>query len=153
MSRGIKIILALIVLIVVGVIVVTQINKPKETPKDDQANSKPQDEQLRIIKTNPDPLNEATILPTQSIEIIFNRVIPKSEFKHQFDPEIKDYQIEAIGGADATKGSTIKINFKNPLQLGGGYTLKIFNSTRTDDNKNLDKEYEYHFKTIQYKGV
>lgn len=153
MSKTIKFIFASVIVFGVGLFIFYQLNKPEAEEAVNKPAETQTDDQLRVVKTNPDPLDEATILPTQSIEITFNKEIPKSEFKHQFDPEIKGYEIEAIGGGDATKGTTMKVNFKEPLELGGGYTLVIQNSTRTNDGKNLDHQYEYHFKTIQYKGV
>lgn len=153
MSRG-KIILGLITLVVVGVIIFTLVFKPQPAKEESIPAPNSQDEKLKIIKTNPELLDDTTILPTQSIEITFNKVVPKSEFKHLLAPEVKNYEIEALGGPDSSKGTTMKINFKDPLQLGGGYSLIIYESTRAEkESDKLDKEYIYHFKTIKYKGV
>ncbi len=151
MSRSVGVALILIILILAGgffaysyLIKASQKSKPAPQVQFDG---------LTLLKTDPDPLDEATILPTQSIIITFNKIIPKSEFKFKFDPEIKDIEVEAQGGKIPTEGSIMKINFKKPLQLGGGYSLSITNSTRTNDGQKLDREYNYHFKTIGYNGV
>lgn len=102
-------------------------------------------EELKIISTNPNPLEGATILPTQSIEITFNKPINTSEFKHRFDPELK-HQVEAIN-------TTLRIIFDQPLNLGSGYTLFILPNTHTEDGLKLDQEIIYHFKTVSYRGV
>jgi hypothetical protein len=153
MSRILKILIVLAILVGIGVVIFWQFSKPSQIQQTPETETPPQEEQLKIIKTNPDPLEGATILPTQSIEITFNKVIPRSEFKHLLDPEIKNYEVESVGG-DSTKGPTIRINFKEPLQLGVGYSLTIYQHTRSEKEEDkLDKEYLYHFKTIQYKGV
>jgi hypothetical protein len=112
------------------------------------------DSELRIVSTNPQNLDGTTILPTQSLEINFNKPIPKSEFKHQMDPGDLEYEIEALNGPSGDVGQTIKIIFKKPLPIGGAaFTLTVKTATRTDDKIFLDHEYIYHFKTISYKGV
>jgi hypothetical protein len=154
MSKVIKISALVIFVLIISIAFIVLGNKSQsESKKETSSNTQPQEDRLMITKTDPDPLENATILPIQSIIITFNKIIPKSEFKYQFDPEIKDHEIEAIGGKDPKEGSVIKINFKEPLKLGTGYTLKIDPNTRTNDNKKLDQEFNYHFKTIQYKGV
>lgn len=119
-------------------------NKPVTTPT-------PPSNQLQIISTKPSPLDEATILPTQNIEITFNKEIVLSEFKHKFDPEV-EYETEVIDGKN-NLGKTFRIKFKKSLQLGSGYTLFILKETHTEDKELLDKEYVFHIKTINYRGV
>lgn len=113
--------------------------------------SQPQKEVFTIVSTNPDPLDEATILPNQFIEFTFNKPIFRSEFKHSFDPGI-EHEIEAIGGRDKEFGSKMRIIFKKPLSLGGGFTLFIYSNTKTEEEE-LGREYIYHFKTIRYTGI
>ncbi len=108
-------------------------------------------EQLKIISTNPHPLDEATILPTQNIEFTFNKPLFRSQFKHKFDPDI-EHEVEVIDGRDKEFGQTFKIVFKKPLELGLGYALFVFTNTKTEGGLFLDKEYVFHFQTIKYKG-
>jgi len=47
-----------------------------------------QSENIRVVSTTPSPLDEATILPTQTLEFTFNYPVEnKGEFKHKFEPE------------------------------------------------------------------
>ncbi len=125
-----------IIIVIVGLIL-------RQNP--DKSVQPPQKEELKIISTNPNPLEEATILPTSSIEITFNKPVNLSEFKHRFDPEV-NHEVEAIK-------NTFRITFKKPLRLGSGYTLFILPNTHTEDGLSLDREIIYHFKTISYRGV
>ena len=154
-STNSKIFLGLCAFLIIafGLFMFTRVNKSPVNNGEKANQAEISDNQLKIIATNPNPLDDATILPTQSIEITFNKIIPKSEFKHEFSPEIPSHEVEALNGPDANNGSVMKINFKEPLQLGAGYSLTISSGTRTGDGKSIDKEYIYHFKTIQYKGV
>src|SRR3989344_7198590 len=104
---------------------------------------------LEIVSTAPDPLEGATILPTQNIGINFNKPLYRSEFKHKFDPEI-EHEVEVVDGIDKELGSTFRIKFSQPLELGSGYTLFILPNTKTEDGFELGQEKIYHFKTIRY---
>lgn len=118
-----------------------------------QSNSQAtQEEQLKIVSTNPDPLEGATILTTQYLEITFNKPLFVSEFKHEFDPPV-EHNVEVINGRDHAFGSTFRIIFKKPLELGSGYTLFILSNTKTEENLELKQNFDYHFSTINYKGV
>lgn len=112
----------------------------------------PQLENFKVISTKPDPLEGATILPTQEIEITFNREVVRSEIKHKFDPEV-EHEITTINGKNSEVSKTFKITFKKPLSLGSGYTLFIYDGTHTENKQNLDKQYSFHFETIAYKGI
>lgn len=137
------IIFIIVIMVILGGFLKQNPDKPQtESPK----------EELKIISTNPDPLEGATILPTQSIEITFNKPVVKSEFKHHFDPEL-EHEIEVVGGRSNSYGQTFKIIFKKPLELGSGYTLFILPNTHTEDGLKLEKDIIYHFKTISYRGV
>src|SRR3989344_6495136 len=111
-----------------------------------------QEEKLTIVSTKPNPLDETTILPKDGIEITFNYPIYRSELKHRFDPEI-EHEVEAVNGVDKELGTTFKITFNEPLELGRGYTLFILSNTHDQKNHSIDHEYTYHFKTISYRGV
>ena len=143
--RNITIIMVITIIIIIigGLSLKQNLNKPPQSPPK---------EELKIIATKPDPLEEATILPTSSIEITFNKPIVTSEFKHRFDPEL-EHKVEVINGINNSYGQTFRIIFKKPLQLGSGYTLFILPNTHTEDGLNLNKEIIYHFKTISYRGV
>lgn len=122
--------------------------KPKSSP----TYIAPQPDYLKIVSTNPNPLDEATILPTQSIEIEFSKPIFRSEFKHHLDPEL-EHEIEIVNGTDKEQGKTIRITFKKPLEFGSGYTLFVEQNTHSEDGQKLEHEYQYHFKTIKYSGI
>src|SRR3989344_9632825 len=107
----------------------------------------PIDEKLIVVSTKPNPLDEATILPKDGLEITFNYPIYRSEFKHRFDPEIK-HEVEAVNGVDKEMSNTFKIIFSDSLELGRGYTLFILPETHDQKNHSLNHEYIYHFKTI-----
>ncbi len=142
---NIKFIIFITIIIVIfgGLIFKQNPDKPVQTlPK----------EELKIISTNPSPLEDATILPTGSIDITLNKPVVISEFKHRFDPEL-EHEVEVISGINSSYGQTFRISFKKPLQLGSGYTLFILPNTHTEDGLKLDKEIIYHFKTIGYRGV
>lgn len=108
--------------------------------------------QFYLVSIDPNPLEGATILPTQSITVTFNKPVRVSELKHRFDPEI-NHEVTVANGIDSTLGTTLKITFVKPLQLGSGYTFFILASTHTEDKINLDRDYIYHFSTIKYNGV
>lgn len=108
--------------------------------------------ELKLISTKPDPLDNVTILPTQNLEFTFNIPIYRSEFKHHFDPEVP-HDIEVVGGIDSEHGTTIRIKFRKSLELGSGYTLFVESGTKVNDKLRLDRDYIYHFTTISYRGV
>lgn len=111
-------------------------------------NTPMQSDEIKIVSTNPNPLEGATILPIQKIEITFNRPIEGSgEFKTTMDPQL-DYKIEL---SEDRKTAIITPN--KPYTLGGGYTLHIMGNTKFDGKKQLDREEIFHFKTINYSGV
>ena len=143
LKKNIIIIIITIIIVILGFVLRQNPNKPT---------SLPQKEELKIISTNPNPLENTTILPTGTIEISFNKPIVVSEFKHKFDPEL-EHEVEIINGINNSLGHTFKISFKKPLKLGSGYTLFILPNTHTEDGLKLDKEIIYHFKTIEYRGV
>lgn len=111
-----------------------------------------QEEKLTIVLTKPNPLDEATILPKDGIEVTFSYPIYRSELKHRFDPEMK-HEVVVVNGIDKELGTTFRITFNDSLELGRGYTLIILPETHDQKNHNLDHEYIYHFKTISYRGV
>ncbi len=104
--------------------------------------------EIKIVSTNPSPLEETTILPMQTVEITFNQPIEGAgEFKTSMDPKA-DYKIELSDDRKTAKIIPIK-----PYTLGGGYTLHILGNTKFDGKKELNREEIFHFKTINYSGV
>lgn len=149
MNKKLKLLLVFLFLIL-GIILsfkLLPLNKDKNT-----TNNQTQSDQLKLISTNPDPLDNVTIIPTQDLEFTFNKPFYKSEFKHKFDPLV-EHDVEVVNGENSERGSTFRIKFRKPLPLGSGYTLMIEASTKIDEDHKLDRDYIYHFRTIQYKGV
>lgn len=109
-----------------------------------------QDDTISIVSTDPKPLDEATILPNQSLTINFNKAFDTSRLKIRLEPE-KALEIK-IAKAN-TPTDTITISFKEPLQLGSGYTLFINPDPANAEKLPLEKDYIFHFKTIGYRGV
>lgn len=109
-------------------------------------------QEIKIISTNPDPLEEAVILPTQTIEITFNIPLEnKGEFKNKIEPllnPLSDYEIKL---SDDRK--TAKIIPTIPFKLGTTFTLFILPASKFDGKRQLGKEIIYHFKTIEYRGI
>lgn len=114
-----------------------------------QSSNQPTDV-LKIVSTKPDLLDEATILPTQTIEITFNNSFDIDKLKVRLDPEL-DYEITTPNKKPVSQ--TILISFKKPLQLGSGYTLFIFPDPTSKEKLKMDKEYSFHFRTIGYQGI
>lgn len=107
-----------------------------------------QTDKIELVSTNPSPLEEATLWAMQPIEITFNLpLVNAPEFKHKIDPK-PDYKVEL---SDDKK--TVRIIPTKPLQLGLGFTLFIQSDTKFDGNKTLGRDYVFHFRTIEYKGV
>lgn len=101
-----------------------------------------------LLSTNPSPLNDIVILPNQTIEFTFNLPLENApEFKHQLIPAAK-YKMELSGDR-----KTIKLVPDPVFQLGISYTLTIKSEAKFAGNRTLGKSYEYHFRTIEYKGV
>ncbi|MCL4366754.1 Ig-like domain-containing protein [Patescibacteria group bacterium] len=106
-------------------------------------NSEPQ-----VIKTDPDPLNQATILPNQTISLEFNYPLQnKDELKIKIDPST-EFEVNL-----SSDRKTAQITFPNPLDLGRAYSLVIGPDTKFDGAKNLGHDIQYQFKTINYQGV
>ncbi len=133
-------------LIIVGFIVIFN---QRQSKIHSQTNNQPVDT-LKIISTKPDPLDEATILPNQIIEITFNMSFDIGKLKVKLDPEV-DYEITTSHKKPISQ--TILISFKKPLQLGSGYTLFLFPDPTSQEKLKMDKEYNFHFRTIGYQGI
>lgn len=110
-----------------------------------------QPEKIQIISTKPQPLEGTTILPTQTIEITFNKPLENiPEFKNKIEPEV-NYKIEL-----SFDKKIVKIIPEKSWALGTEYTLFILPDTKFkegDKKEVLDRETIFHFKTIKYRGV
>lgn len=106
-------------------------------------------QEIKIVSTNPSPLEESTILPTQTIELTFNQAVEggTGEVKTLIEPKT-DYKIEL---SDDRK--TARVVPTKPYLLGQGYTLHILGNTKFEGKKELGREEIFHFKTISYSGV
>lgn len=108
-----------------------------------------QNEPIKIVSTAPSPLDEATILPVQTIELTFNYPLEnKGEFKHKFEPEFKGYELKL---SDDRK--TVTITPTKAFKLGTTYTFSILPDSKFDGKKVLKESFTYHFRTIEYRGV
>lgn len=122
-------------------------SSPTPTPTPTQESSL--DVEPRILSTNPSPLEEAILLPSQGfIEINLNQpLVNGPEFKIRFDPQI-EYKTELVN-----QNKTAKIVFTKPLGLNQSYTLFILPESKFESGKKLPGETVYHFRTIAYRGI
>lgn len=117
--------------------------QPTTHPTENTDNNEP-----KIVATQPPTLDEAIIAPTQTIEITFNLPLENvGEFKYRIDPQ-PDLKVSL-----SDDRQTAKIAPTTPFKLGTTFTLFILPDTKFDGKKNLGREIIYHFKTIEYKGV
>ncbi len=100
-----------------------------------------------IVSTVPKSLDQSTILPNQTIEIGFSHPLENvPETRWEIQPAA-DIRAEL---SDDRK--TLKLIPNNPYNLGQSYTLFIRPETKIEGRKTLEKEYIYHFRTIEFKG-
>lgn len=122
---------------------------PLPTPVQSEQKPVVVSDEPQVVSTNPNPLDEAIIFPSQTVELTFNFPLENvGEFKHKLEPTV-EYEIKL---SDDRK--TVKISPKKSFQLGTTYTLSIqANETKFDGKKRLPGDITYHFKTIEYKGI
>ena len=110
--------------------------------------SQNQSQNPHVVSTNPSPLENTTIVPTQPIEVTFSHPIENTgEIKYRLEPNT-DITLTL---SDDRK--TLKIVPKSSFELGQGYTLFIQQDTKFDEGKRQDSDAIFHFTTIPYKGV
>ena len=103
---------------------------------------------IQVIKTNPDPLEWAILLPDQEISITFNEPVENiGEFKYNLTPKF-EYNIKL-----SNDKKTVLISPKSVYPLGEEITLFIRPETKFTEGKRLNSELIYHFKTIQHRGA
>lgn len=102
----------------------------------------------KVLSTNPSPLENTTIVPTQIIEVTFSHPIENAgEVKYRLDP------IAEVVVTLSDDRKTVKFTPKSFFELGQGYTLFIMQDTKFDQDKRQDGDAIFHFKTIPYTGV
>lgn len=109
---------------------------------------KAQTDKPELISTNPVSLNESIIWAQQPIEFNFNLSLENApEFKFKIEPNYEN-KTELLNDK-----KTIRITPTKPLPLGTTFTLTVLKDTKFENKKFMDKDYTFHFKTIEYKGV
>ncbi len=116
-------------------------------PQNDPKNPQNQEEQPNLVLTNPNPLNGVTILPTQIIELTFNKPLVNDPGKVVFSPN-HEFRIELTND-----NKTMRIIPVNPFILGTGYNLTILKDYGFDTGEKLPDNLNFSFKTINYSGV
>jgi hypothetical protein len=139
------------ILITIGLILITVFNRGFYATQESVGPSQNTDansKNVMVLSTNPDNLDNATILPTQSLEITFNKPVEnEGELKHRLEPQT-DHHIEVSGDR-----KTVKVVPNKGWALGTTYTLFIQSDSKFREEGKLDHEIIYHFKTIDYKGI
>lgn len=102
---------------------------------------------VRIVSTNPNPLEGATILPNQAVEITFSEPMVNDLSRVKLEPEGK-VNISVKGDHHILEIKPIE-----PFKLGQGYTLTILSGYGSDTGKKTDQDFVFNFKTIDYNGV
>lgn len=115
--------------------------RPK--PSTNETNQEP-----KIISTKPEPLENAVVSATETVEITFNRPLENiGEFKFRIDPKA-EIKIEL-----SPDRKTAKIIPQTPYGLGVTYTIFIGPESKFDGVGNWGKEAIYHFQTIKFRGI
>lgn len=119
-----------------------------ETPNTSQVNVISESDPPQVVSTSPGSLDYNTILPSQTVEITFNRPLENvGEFKSRLEPKV-EYRVEL-----SSDRKTAKIIPSSTFNLGETYTLIIQPDTKFDGRIELKRDYIFHFKTIGYKGA
>lgn len=114
---------------------------PKSAPAQNQI------DKVVVVSTSPQPLNGATVLPTQKISITFNEPMVNDPARITLAPETK------FNAQLSTDHKTITIEPLDPYKLGQGYSLTIKSGYGTDTGKKLDEDLKFEYKTIDYSGI
>lgn len=124
-------------------------NVPKLPSSQSQVEPKgAQSDKVEILTTSPDPLDESTVTPTQTIQITFSQPAQNvPELKVKIEPVI-DLNLQLSGDR-----KTLKISPKQSFGLQQGYTVTIPADAKFDGNRTLGNDLQFHFKTISYSGV
>ncbi len=139
-----KIIIFLAVITIVIIILFLWQNKPQQISSPAPT---PLQETPQLISTKPDPLDETIVSSTEVIELTFSRPLENvPEFKIKIEPK-PDYRVELSGDK-----KTAKIIPVAPFELGTTYTLFVTQDSKFEGGGKLEKELNFHFRTIKYRG-
>src|SRR3989338_10213395 len=136
------VIISIVLIVLLGIRGITQsVPASQHTPVSE--NDKP-----TIISTKPEPLENAVVSATETVEIIFNCPLENiGEFKFRIDPKA-EIKIEL-----SPDRKTAKIIPQTPYELGVTYTIFIGPESKFDGVGNWGKEAIYHFQTIRFRGI
>lgn len=141
MNKKNIIIITVIIFIIVIILGLRQ-DKPTTAPQPSSQPNTP-----RLISTNPNPLEDTIIAADQIIEITFSHPLENiPEFKTKIEPKT-DYRVELSGDK-----KIVKIIPVAPFELGTTYTLFIAADSKFEGGARLDKELNFHFRTVRYRG-
>lgn len=116
---------------------------PTPTAQVQEASGKPE-----VVSTKPTDLENSYILPTQVIEITFNMPFENiGEAKNRVEPKA-DYKAEL-----SVDRKTLILKPARTWDLGKSYTLIIQPDSKFDGRKLLNRDVNFHFRTINYNGV
>lgn len=118
-------------------------------PETEEASTANQSPQLKppVVATNPSPLENATILPTQTVEITFSKPLVNDPARVVIDP---NHKIRVELSPDHKRMKIVPVK---PYILGTTYTLTIKKDYGFDTGDKLEEDITFHFKTIDYSGV
>lgn len=100
---------------------------------------------VHVISTSPKSLDGATVSPTQTIEITFNKPLVRDDTRIIVEPKA-DYKTDL-----SPDHKTLKIT--PSFELGKSYTLTIKSGYGTDTGEKLDQDLNFKLQTISYNGV
>lgn len=145
------IIFAIITLAGAALILNAQGSKKSSPPTSQKATAPTiQTDTPQLVATKPDPLDEAIIVPGQTVELTFNLAIENiGEFKHRLEPLTTKYQAKL---SDDRK-SVIITPSSGAFPVGTTFTLFVSPETKFDGGKRMNNELIIHFKTVDFRGV
>lgn len=149
-SVNTKVLIILVILLVAGVVFYFKSSKPtnQETTPEQPKTNNTQSDQPQLVSTDPSPLENATILPTQQIKLTFSHPIENGgEFKYKIEPELE----HKISLSEDRK--TVIISPIDAYPAGSSFNLFIQPETKFDGGKKFNNDPIFHLNTIKYRGV
>lgn len=139
-------------IIAIGTILIIIFNRgfsmiAPDAGREEPGASQNQSQNLSVVGTSPDPLDGATILPMQVVEVQFSEGMVNDPARIILEPEVK---YNAQLSADH---KTMQIQPLEPYKLGQSYTLTIKSGYASDNGKKLESDKVFNFQTINYNGV
>lgn len=104
---------------------------------------------IKILSTKPTNLNGITLLPTDSIEIVFNN--PMVAFDPNYHVVIDPKTEVETKASDDRK--TITIKPKKSWAVGTSYSLMIKNNLKFEGDNTLGQDVNFNFHTLAIKGI